>query len=1218
MPIPAVVHSGKFNWVLRDSVLNPVASSVILDYSMDLAYPGNGSGVVLPSSILDSLTTGSINGLYTGNMYLDINIISQHGGPTSTGNTVLEDDSTYIYTVELDEGGVSNNLTLFIGKPCGQVIHCSGAISQTPSGTWINTSGLNPELPSHIDETIPGYNGHPSGDMCLFDYNRIYQSGNISLPEFLFTNDGNRIRRWSLESSGLLNTYSNLPSTRTITADPVYKNFYYNSGSYLTVSAYNGSGVWVNSASISNDADIIVDTQRNLVKNIGKYSTTWVGRDYTLYGDFVGDYFSPVGEVLAVDFNPKTNSWYYNSNFNDSSPLQRIKYSPDQTKIATGRNDGKINISNANDGTQLLTLIGHTSYIFDIRYNNNGTQLVSASNDNTVKIWDTVTGNLVLTYSGHTRRVNGATFSPDGTKVISVSDDNTAQMWDAVTGQLLFSISGEFGSFTDVAFNPDGTSFVLCDTISAGGIATIHSAVDGQILFTLNSGNQNITSVDFSSNNRVLTVMQESQSLTRIKIWNSVDGQLLTTINVSRINPRYARFSKDNTQIIVIFGSVGSIQTVYTYDVQTGNGILLIVSDYATDSTFIPEIGQPSRFATCSSTNIVRIYNNVTGSLIYSFSTGIGNIASLRKFDGAYSTDNVIASGLDISKFVYCDINNTIYYNKNSGNHIYTFPINGIESTLISNTSIYDKPVDFAIDAARNRLYWSNVSGYVNYSDLAGSGITRFCQNSGVIPPYIALDCQNGGITFQSKAQFQLEDVASGVGYDDSQQFSMAWTTVAYETSDHPTNSSGNNPISGVFDIFKSQIYLPYNSGKIWETIYYEGDKRKFEAAPVNKRYYFQNSSSSGVIHVGASDKTASMPRTPYYSTIYRENNSFTAWNSGFLELEVTSFNLPYNSGNSKIHTVEVVGNHCIWPNFGQIITNAITLYIQGPIPETSGIDLFIDGVYRDNSGIDLYLEGPGYREVEMPLYIHNPVFSGTNTLQLFLLGPQSGTNSGNFPLFIQGGEIASGDLFPLFIGGTGIFVPTSGLFDLYLMADTPIGDLPLFIEGFGSSGNNSLTLHTFSIGNTSSGLYSDFSLYMNADFHASLPLFIGSPTSGTHTETLPLYIGAAYSGSENSLELFVQNSNAAHSGAMELFLKVKDDGLYGSLIANDNMPLYISRASEGDSYWFPMSVLGPSGLTNSFDMFVAGGNFVNSGMDLYLSGIGVENKNMTLFSHGF
>jgi len=461
-----------------------------------------------------------------------------------------------------------------------------------------------------------------------------------------------------------------------------------------------------------------------------------------------------------------------------------------------------------------------------------------------------------------------------------------------------------------------------------------------------------------------------------------------------------------------------------------------------------------------------------------------------------------------------------------------------------------------------------------------------------------------------------LEDIASGIGTSYEQQFSMAWTTLVYETSNHPGNISGNISISGVFDMFKSQIYLPPNSGKIWEPVYYSGDKRLFEAVPVNKKYYYQNSPSSGVTHIGVSGYLDSVPSAPYYSKIYSENNSWSAWNSGFLQLEVTSFNLPYNSGNSKIHTVEVVGNNCIWPNFGQLITNALNLYIQGPLPVTSGIDLILSGVIPVNSGLTLYIENWAINN-NFPLFIGGPTFSGINNLQLFMLGPQSGTESGNFSLYIQGGTVFSGNQ-DLFIGGTGTLIPSSGLFSLFLMTDTPSGDMPLFIQGFGDSLSGNLSLYTFSLSSTSSGLQNQFPIFISADINTNLPFFISSPVSGLYNSNLPFYTSASYSGLINSLALFVQNSNVNMNSGVNLFLKAKDDGLYGSLVNDNNFPLYIARDSESLSYWFPMMLQGPSGLNNNFSMYTVGANIINSGFDMYMSGIGRINNSFTLWGHGF
>lgn len=853
----SVSHSGKFYWVLRNPGLEPVASSQILDYSMDNFQFESPSG--LPS-ILDSITTTNFNNIINGTTILDIYILDQHHSIAGTGSTNSY-DNTYIYTVELNAAGLSNDadnnpLTLFIGKPCGQVLHCSGDILQLPSGTWINTSGLNPELASHIDETIPGYNNHPSGNWCMFDYNRIYQSGNITLPEFLFTNDGASIKIWDIQSSGLIKTITPGVTSRLIAAEPVYKYICFESGSNIGMINYSGTHI---------------QTSQNLVFNI-----------------------------------------------------DAIAYDSQRSSIVVLRASG---VSNPSGISSVYGLFGN----------------------------DTIVGN---------------------------------------------PISGEY-----------------------------------------------------NLNNRPLM------------------------------------------------------------------------------GYFVPKLNR------------------------WYYTVASGNKINLWSQDRAYATNNLIYTDTDINRFVFSDITNTFYYGKNNSNNIFKQPFGGAETTLITNSTTYDKPVDFAVDSARNRLFWSNVSGYIYHSTLSGTDITQFCYPSGITPPYLALDCQNGGITFQSKAQFQLEDVASGIGYTDSQQFSMAWTTVAYEISDHPGNASGNISISGVVDVFKSQIVMP-DSGYIWESQFLtDKNERYFRNVPYNKQYYYQTSPSSGIVHIGGQRYDRNVPLAPYYSKIYPENNSWTAWNSGILELEVTSFNLPYNSGNSKIHTVEVVGNHCIWPNFGQLITNALTMYIQGPLTTNSGIDLYISGIYADSSGLDLYIYGVG-----------NPI---------------------------------SGDL---------TFV-TSGV-------RSHVDNLPLFIQQDGRSISGNMPFYLYST-TGGSGNYLTFPLFIGANVNTNFPLFISANASGLYGDGLPLYISTVEP-VYKSLDLYLHNTNVGYNSGLELFLLGQDGILYDGISLTGSFPLFIARDSEGDSFWHPLFMLGPSGINDNFTMCISGANIVTSGFDMYISGIGIDTKSFKMFSHGF
>jgi WD40 repeat protein len=60
----------------------------------------------------------------------------------------------------------------------------------------------------------------------------------------------------------------------------------------------------------------------------------------------------------------------------------------------------------------------------------------------TLKLWDAASGKEILTLKGHTSWVFGVAFSPDGRHLASASWDRTVKVWDAATGQDLITLKG--------------------------------------------------------------------------------------------------------------------------------------------------------------------------------------------------------------------------------------------------------------------------------------------------------------------------------------------------------------------------------------------------------------------------------------------------------------------------------------------------------------------------------------------------------------------------------------------------------------------------------------------------------------------------------------------------------------------------------------------------------------------------------------------------------
>ncbi len=79
-------------------------------------------------------------------------------------------------------------------------------------------------------------------------------------------------------------------------------------------------------------------------------------------------------------------------------------------------------------------------------YSPDGKRLATASDDKTAKVWDAESGKELLTLRGHSGYVYGVAYSPDGKRLATASADQTAKVWDAETGKELLTLRGHSGA----------------------------------------------------------------------------------------------------------------------------------------------------------------------------------------------------------------------------------------------------------------------------------------------------------------------------------------------------------------------------------------------------------------------------------------------------------------------------------------------------------------------------------------------------------------------------------------------------------------------------------------------------------------------------------------------------------------------------------------------------------------------------------------------------
>ncbi len=201
-------------------------------------------------------------------------------------------------------------------------------------------------------------------------------------------------------------------------------------------------------------------------------------------GEFVA--LSPDGTRLAVD-TVSNGTEVFSADYSEYFVVDGYApaWSPDGKRIVTVGTDKTAAIWDASDGTELLTLSGHTGEVNRAVWSPDGTRILTASHDETARVWDASTGNLLLTLSGHDDNVVDATYSPDGKYIVTASWDGTARVWDASSGDLLLTLKGHTGPVVSAVWSPNGKRIL---TASRDRTARVWDVATGEELLTLTSG----------------------------------------------------------------------------------------------------------------------------------------------------------------------------------------------------------------------------------------------------------------------------------------------------------------------------------------------------------------------------------------------------------------------------------------------------------------------------------------------------------------------------------------------------------------------------------------------------------------------------------------------------------------------------------------------------------------------------------------------------------